>query len=173
MNDNYGEESCSDQEDLVGASASELDDDVTDMDEIQFSFCKATGTSSNHQNSSNASHNEQNMTPSSHHLNHKQENCIRNSAGEGGYENYIDNQKSKFALFGSGFGLLLTSLMMLVILPLYLKQLALGGESYNAYGAIIYIGLMIGIILGVLAAIFGRTSKWNIKFYKCPLEPKK
>lgn len=160
MNDNYGEESCSDQEDLVGASASELDDDVTDMDEIQFSFCKATGTSNQ---SSTTKNDDQNGTK-------KQQNPTHDIyVGD----NFTDNHKSKFALFGSGFGLLVTSLMMLIILPLYLRQLSLGGESYNAYGAIIYIGLMIGILMGVLSAVLGHVSNWNVKFYKLPLDSKK
>lgn len=167
MNDNYGEESCSDQEDLVGASASELDDDVTDMDEIQFSFCKATGTS----NQNSSTNNNPNGGSGCGGGGGMQHNNQTHDIYVG--DNYSDNHKSKFALFGSGFGLLVTSLMMLVVLPLYLRQLSLGGENYNAYGAIIYIGLMVGVLLTLLAAVFGHVSKWNIKFYKCPLDSKK
>lgn len=138
MGDTYGEESGSDQEELVNISASDIDEDATDIDEMQFTFCKAN-----------------------------------NSGNNDSTDNQYKENKSKLSLFGVGFSLLCSAFLLLIILPLYNQQLALGGDDYNAYGAILYVSSIVTLLLIAVAGISDWIWKWDLKFYKLPIPGKR
>lgn len=138
MADTYGEESGSDQEELVNISASDIDEDGTDIDEMQFTFCKASNPGNNDST-----------------------------------DNQYKENKSKLSLFGVGFCLLCSAFMLLIILPLYNQQLALGGDDYNAYGAILYVSSIITLLLIGVAGVSDWIWKWDVQFYKLPIPGKR
>lgn len=155
----YGGES-SDQEDLVDASGgSDQDDDgITDVDELQFAYDKPSAS----------------MLNPTHDVN----DCSDSSNSRGGgtssssTSTTIVETKLKLALLGIGVCLLVSTFLLLFIHPLYLKQIELGGDSYNAYGSIIFISTIVTTIFVAAAAFASWYCKWTIKFYQFPIPAK-
>lgn len=147
---NNGDES-SDQEDLVDASGgSEMDDEVTDMDEMQFTYCKTDEVFLNSVDQ---------MGESSSH------------GGRSNGNNKIET-RLKLSLLGAGLILLISTFMLLFIHPLYLKQLEVGGDKFNAYGSLLFVSTIVTILFVSATAITSWISKWNIKIYQFPIPAK-
>jgi hypothetical protein len=141
----------SDQEELIGASGgSDLDDEATDVDEMQFTYCK---------NHSPTTPNDNNDTDAHTNL---IENCVTKL-----------ETKSKMALFGIGLLLLLSTFLLLLIYPLYQMQLELGGSTYNAYGALLFYSTVVTLFLVLGTILTSWIYKWNVKFYEFPIPGKR
>lgn len=149
--DHYVDESpsASDQEELVGAT--DFDDDLTDVDDLQYNnYCKPSNDRalSAGSDSGVASGNEQ---PSA----------------------IAIEQQSKCKFFGSTIALFLAAFALLICFPLYVQQLEVEGKKNNAYGAILYVSTAVALVFIVAAAIVSSIAKWDIKFYKCPISWKR
>ncbi|KAJ6634875.1 hypothetical protein Bhyg_13456 [Pseudolycoriella hygida] len=96
MSDHYGDESqsASDQEELVGET--DIDEDCSDTEEMQFTFCKT---------------------------NIVDENSLDTNTDNGIPKHSI---QSKFIFFGMVFSLLLSAFVLLICFPLYQQQLNVG-----------------------------------------------
>lgn len=137
--------SASDQEELVGAT--DFDDDLTDIDDLQCSsYCKPSNEHalSVGSDSGVASGNEQ---PTA----------------------ITIEQQSKCKFFGSTIALFLAAFALLICSPLYIQQLEVEGKKNNAYGAILYMSTAVAFVFIVVAGIVSSIAKWDIKFYKCPI----
>lgn len=143
----YGDDS-SEQEDLVDASgASEVENDETDMEEVNFANYKPDITV---------------LSPIDDEL----------SAGGGGGGGSKLETKLKLTIIGVGLCLLIATFLLLFTYPLYLKQLELGGENYNAFGSLLYVSSIITTFYIVAAAAASWRFKWDIKFYQLPIPAK-
>lgn len=141
MGDHYGDESqsASDQEELVGET--DIDDDYSDTEEMQFTFCKTTNIIDGNSLNANA-----------------------DNASNGIQHTF----KSKFIFFGMVIMLFLSAFVLLICLPLYLQQLNVG-EKKHAYGALLFVSTLITALF-ILATLIGWwILKWNVALYKCPL----
>lgn len=142
MSDHYGDESqsASDQEELVGET--DIDDDYSDTEEMQFTFCKSNIVDENSldTNTDNASNNGM------------QKHSIQ----------------SKFIFFGMVVTLFLSAFVLLICFPLYLQQLNVG-EKKTAYGALLFVSALITLLLVLSALAVWWILKWNIALYKLPL----
>lgn len=158
MADHYGDESqsASDQEELVGNS--DLDDELTDYDDVQFNnFCKPSSTD----NDLNAGENSSGQMSSQQKYRQQQQ------------QNYDFDQfyghKSKILFFIAMIALLLTAFALLLCFPLYIQQLSVEGKQNNAYGAILYVSTVITMIFLIMAAIVSFLFKWDVKLFKFPI----
>lgn len=99
MSDHYGDESqsASDQEELVGET--DIDDDYSDTEEMQFTFCKT---------------------------NIIDENSLDTNTDNGIQKH---SMQSKFIFFGMVITLFLSALVLLICFPLYLQQLNVGEKK--------------------------------------------
>lgn len=183
MGDHYGDESqsASDQDELIGGS--DLDADLTDTEEMQFTFCKGglMDTLGN---------------------NNDQESCS-NYSFQPQHE-----PKSKLIFFGMVIMLFLSAFVLLICFPLYFQQLnvgsynndevdggAVGGGKTkggsgnvmpiennkqqphnnsnlsvsNAYGAILYVSTLITSFLLLATVIASWSLKWNLMVHKFPM----
>lgn len=171
MGDHYGDESqsASDQEELVGAS--DLDGDISDTEEMQFSFCKASMNTIDDHDS----------------------NSCTNFSGQP-----VDEPKSKLIFFGMVVILFLTAFILLICFPLYFQQLNAGGSGsgsssggggvsgttgngnagssgngdntgHNAYGALLYISTLITSFFLLATVIASWSLKWDLMVHKFPL----
>lgn len=145
---NTGDES-SDQEDLVDASGgSELDDEVTDMDEMQFAYCKTDAPFLNP------------VDP------------IGESSGRGSVVTKIET-KVKLTMLGVGLALLISTFILLFLHPLYMKQLELGGsDKFNAFGSLFFISTIVTLLFVSGTAITSWLCKWNIRVFQLPIPAK-
>lgn len=104
MSDHYGDESqsASDQEELVGET--DIDDDYSDTEDMQFTFCQT---------------------------NIVDENSLDTNPENGVHKHTI---QSKFIFFGMVVALFLSSFVLLISFPLYLQQLNVGEKrsAYGA-----------------------------------------
>lgn len=147
---NTGDES-SDQEDLVDASGgSELDDEVTDMDEMQFAYCKTDAPFLNP------------VDP-----------VGENSSGRNSVTTKIET-KVKLTMLGVGLVLLISTFTLLFLHPLYMKQLELGGSDnkFNAFGSLFFISTIVTLLLVCATAISSWFFKWNIRVFQLPIPAK-
>jgi hypothetical protein len=142
----------SDQEELVGAS--DVDDDATDMDEMQFTYCK------NH--SPTASTEPIDSDANTHLVDSGTATC----------GNKLET-RSMWALFGFGLVLLVSTFLLLVIYPLYQLQLEQGGRSYNAYGGLLFYSSVITLLLCAATVVASWLYKWNFKVYTPPIPGKR
>lgn len=141
MSDHYGDESqsASDQEELVGET--DVDDDYSDTEEMQFTFCKT---------------------------NLVDENSLDTNADNASNGIQKHSMQSKFIFFGMVVTLFLSAFVLLICFPLYLQQLNVG-ENKNAYGALLFVSTLITLLL-ILSAFAGWwIFKWNTALYKLPL----
>lgn len=145
---NTGDES-SDQEDLVDASGgSELDDEVTDMDEMQFAYCKTDAPFLNP------------VDP------------IDGSGSRGTVITKIET-KVKLTMLGVGLVLLLSTFILLFLHPLYMKQLELGGsDKFNAFGSLFFISTIVTVLLVSCTALCNWICKWKIRTFQFPIPAK-
>lgn len=152
MADHYGDESqsASDQEELVGNT--DLEDELTDFDDVQFSYCKQSAADNSVNGMENGANDNQ-----------------QNGQQQIGYP----EQKSKILFFGATIALFLTAFALLICFPLYLHQLSIEGNQNNAYGAILYLSSLVTVIFIVIAAIVSYFLKWNIKLFKVPMQWKR
>lgn len=99
MSDHYGDESqsASDQEELVGET--DIDDDYSDTEEMQFTFCKT---------------------------NIIDENSLDTNTDNDTRKHSI---QSKFIFFGMVITLFLSAFVLLICFPLYLQQLNVGEKK--------------------------------------------
>lgn len=99
MSDHYGDESqsASDQEELVGDT--DIDDDYSDTEEMQFTFCKT---------------------------NIVDENSLDTNTDNDTQKHSI---QSKFIFFGMVITLFLSAFILLICFPLYLQQLNVGEKK--------------------------------------------
>lgn len=142
-----GDES-SDQEDLVDASGgSELDDEVTDMDEMQFAYCKTDAPFLNPVDPIGESSRDS-VTPK------------------------IET-KVKLTMLGVGLLLLISTFVLLFLHPLYMKQLELGGmDKFNAFGSLFFISTIVTLLFVSGTAIISWICKWNIRVLQLPIPAK-
>lgn len=145
MADHYGDESqsASDQDDLVGNT--DFDDEFSDFDDVQLNYCKH----------STAEQNDYGDDQSTQHL--------------------IDttDDKSKLMLFGAAFLLFVTAFALLISFSLYIEQLSIEASHTNAYGALIYLVLMVNFGLMIVASVLSVVFKWKINVFKPPIEWRK
>ena len=154
MADHYGDESQSDQEELVGGT--DLDDDLTDLDEMQFNFCKPITNENN-----KLTDLEANATNNGQHTSQQQ------------YANaqmhQFDEYVSKWRLFGGLVALFLTTFALLIAFPFYLEQMSVEGKKNTAYGAILYVTTVVTVILIVVSGLASILFKWDVKIYRIPI----
>lgn len=141
-----GGDDSSEQEDLVDASgASEMENDETDMEEVNFA-------------------------------NYKPDMAVLNSIECNDDEQSVNackvETKLKLAIIGVGLCLLIATFLLLCTYPLYLKQLELGGENYNAFGSLLFVSSIITTFYVIAAAASSWHFKWDIKFYQLPIPAK-
>lgn len=156
MADHYGDESqsASDQEELVGNS--DLDDELSDYDEVQFnSFCKPTSTE-----------NELNAGESSAHMSSQQK--YRHHQQNYDFDHFYGH-RSKILFFIAMLALFLTAFALLLCFPLYLQQLSVEGKQNNAYGAILYASTVITLVFLITAGLVSFLCKWDVKLFKFPI----
>lgn len=183
MGDHYGDESqsASDQDELIGAS--DLDADLSDTEEMQFTFCKGGLMDT---------------------LGNDQESCSN-------YSSVPHNEpKSKLIFFGMVIMLFLSAFVLLICFPLYFQQLNVGSynddgvgvadggktksggningnnhnnvmatennrphssnlSASNAYGAILYVSTLITSFLLLATVIASWSLKWNLTVHKFPM----
>lgn len=139
MSDHYGDDSqsASDQEELVGET--DIDDDYSDTEEMQFTFCKT---------------------------NIIDENSLDSNATSNGAQKH--SIQSKLIFFGMVVALFLSALALIICFPLYLQQLNVGDKK-NAYGALLFVSTLITLLLIVCAFVGWWILKWNVALYKLPL----
>lgn len=140
MSFHYGDEeqSASDQEQLVGET--DIDDDYSDTEEMQFTFCKSNIIDENSLDTNTA-----------------EPNGIR-----------ALTLQTKITFFGMVVALFLSAFVLLICFPLYLQQLN-AGQKKSAYGALLFVSILITLLL-ILTAVAGWwILKWNIVLYKLPL----
>lgn len=139
MSDHYGDESqsASDQEELVGET--DIDDDYSDTEEMQFTFCKSNIIDDN--------------------------SLDTNAATNGTAKHTI---QSKLLFFGMVVALFLSAFALLICFPLYLQQLNVG-EKKTAYGALLFVSTLITLLLILSAFVGWWILKWNVALYKLPL----
>lgn len=70
-----------------------------------------------------------------------------------------------------GFGLVATTVGLLIILPLYQKQLELQCDDATAYGSILFIIPITTILLGLILYLSSLAFKWKIKLRSLPAIP--
>lgn len=170
MGDHYGDESqsASDQEELIGGS--DLDGDISDTEEMQFTFCKGGLMDT---------------------LGNDQESCSSN------YSTVLHEPKSKLIFFGMVIMLFLSAFVLLICFPLYFQQLNVGSNirvsaakdgiinhniiptdrphnnsnlsASNAYGAILYVSTLITSFLLLATVIASWSLKWNLMVHKLPM----
>lgn len=70
-----------------------------------------------------------------------------------------------------GFGLVATTVCLLIILPLYQKQLELQCDDATAFGSILFIVPITTILLGLILHISSLAFKWKIKLTSLPAIP--
>lgn len=160
MADHYGDESqsASDQEELVGNS--DLEDELSDYDDVPFdNLCKQSTATENDLNSGAGEC--MNIDPStSHHKYNSQEM----------YDNeHLYGHKSKIVLFIAMIALLLTAFALLICFPFYLQQLAVEGKQNNAYGAILFVSTVVTFVFMVIAALMSYLFKWDNKLLTFPI----
>lgn len=140
----------SEQEDLVDASeASEMENEESDMEDVNFSSYKPDITGLNPIDSTDI------VDQSCH------------SVGV-----YRVETRLKLALIGVGLCLLMSTFLLLLCYPLYLKQLELGGENYNAFGSLLFNSTIVTMFYIVAAAVSSWYFKWELKFYQLPIPAK-
>lgn len=162
MADHYGDESqsASDQEELVGNS--DLDDDLSDYDEVQFNnFCKPTST----ENDLNAGESSADQMSSQYKYRRQQQQNYD-------FENFYGH-KSRIIFFIAMIALFLTAFALLLCFPLYIQQLSVEGKQNNAYGAILYTSTVITLIFLIIAVLISFLFKWDVKLFKFPIEWKR
>lgn len=154
MGDHYGDESqsASDQEDLVGGT--DYDDDMSDTEELQFTYCKNSTIALDEPDISASTNDEVNS-------------YFCNSSTTSDTK---EPQKSKLILCCMVGMLFISALVLLICFPLYLHQLNVGGEKkHNAYGAMLYISTLITSAFLLATLITSWILKWNVKVHKLPL----
>lgn len=149
MGDHYGDESqsASDQDDLVGNT--DYDDEFTDFDDVQLNYCKHS-----QDNKSTIEQNEYYDDQSRQHL-----------LDHNDPDNY-----TKLILFGAAIALFVTAFALLITYSLYIEQLSIVTSQNNAYGAMIYLVLMVNLGLMACASTLSIVFKWNINILKPPIE---
>lgn len=154
MADHYGDESqsASDQEELVGNT--DLEDELTDFDDIQFNYCKQSTA----ENTINGMENGGNVDATTNGAHHQYD---------------VTEQKSKILFFGATVALFLTAFALLICFPLYLQQLSVEGKQNNAYGAMLFVSSLVTIAFIGMTALVSYMFKWNIKLLKCPIHWKR
>lgn len=157
MTTKYGSGGCggdesSDQEELVDGN-SEMDDEMTDMDEMQFTYCK-TDASILNPTEANESFN------------------TRGGSATQATTSTVLETRLKLSLLAVGLCLLSSTIFLLVLQPLYMKQLELGGDGYTAYGSLLFVSTTVTVIFVGAATIVSSFSKWTIKFYQLPIPAK-
>ncbi|XP_063709059.1 uncharacterized protein LOC134837606 [Culicoides brevitarsis] len=147
-NRDAGEES-SDQEDLVDASGgSELDDEVTDMDEMQFAYCKTDAPFLNPVDPVGENSSTRTTTTK------------------------IET-KVKLIMLGVGLLLLISTFILLFLHPLYMKQLELGGsDKFNAFGSLFFISTIVTALLVCATATCNWLFKWKLRTFQLPIPAK-
>lgn len=151
MGDRYVDDSPSgsDQDDLVDDS--DLDVDLSDTEDLQFTFCK----------------------PSNRQL-LQLDGGAQSSSGADHVTQQPD-MRLRWRFFTSGVTLMLSSLVLLVCMPLYYQQMALSGKEYNAYGSLLFISFMVTLLLVILARACSILLKWDNEreFYRIPISWKR
>lgn len=147
MVDHYGDESqsASDQDDLVGNT--DYEDEFTDFDDVQLNYCKHSAD-----NKSSIDPNEFSDDRSTRHL------LVE------------DNDNSKMILFGAAIALFVAAFALLICYSLYIEQLSIAASHNNAYGALIYLVLMVNLGLIAVASTLSMLFKWNINILRPPIE---
>lgn len=140
MSDHYGDDSqsASDQEELVGET--DIDDDYSDTEEMQFTFCKSN----------------------------IEIERTRNTNGDDDGSMHIHTIQSKFIFFGMVVTLFLSAFVLLICFPLYLQQLNVG-QKKSAYGALLFVSTLITLLLMLSTLVGWWILKWNVVLYKLPL----
>lgn len=184
--DHYGEDSqdsASDQEELVCSTDLDDDDDLSDTEEIQFTYCNNSSNTHLHPADGNLD-NELCTGPS---------DCCCAAAADistgtqlDGSECVVDHsttdcdryystRRNRVQLCGWAAALVASASALLIWSPLYLEQLsatsaALGDKPLNAYGALLFLG--VAVTMGFFGAtLVGAASrKWaDVRVLAAPL----
>lgn len=153
MGDHYGDESqsASDQEDLVGGT--DFDDDLSDTEELQFTYCKNSTIAIDEPDISVSTNDGINSYF-----------CSNSSTSD-----ETVPQKSKLLLCCMVGMLFISALILLICFPLYFHQLNVGKNKHNAYGAMLYVSTLITSAFLLATLISSWILKWDIKVHKLPL----
>ncbi|XP_055374954.1 uncharacterized protein LOC129607803 [Condylostylus longicornis] len=130
-------------------------------DTMQFSLCK---TNANSLSLIDTTTTEWNSTTEKEYQNAQQHHQMQ-------LQHFRKCKRIFLLLIAFGFGLLLTSFSLFIVLPLYQKQLEIGRKTNNSYGSILFISPIITFLLILLTQIFSWLFKWTIQVYKFPVMP--
>lgn len=169
MSETYDEESYtgSEPDDMCGLS--DYEDEGTDLDEMQFTFCKGSTTKLLERTT------EINLNGQTNDDNDDQLNSTTST------NNLHGNSKSKLMFFGCATVLLLSSFLLLISFPLYYEQLSidLNGDhnkttieqqqQHNIYGAILYITTFTTLLIIAITLIATWIYKWQLNIFKLPI----
>lgn len=175
--DHYGEDShdsASDQDELVGSTDMD-DDDLSDTEEIQFTYCNNSSSAHLHPADED---NELCPGPS---------DCCCASSNAATSQS-LNNPETADApcelhttlqlrvkLCSWASAVAVSSLGLLVWFPLYLHQLSatsvsLGGRPLNAYGALLFIGLLVTVGFFGAFLVMASVRKWKaVRVMEVPL----
>lgn len=178
--DHYGgdeSQSASDQDELVGST--DLDDDeLSDTEEIQFTYCNST--TSLHHHPADSLDNELCAGPddcccvANNSNNANSESSQHNDTAEHSECDRSTMVQLRIKLCCWAAALAATAFALLVWSPLYLLQLSstsagLGERPLNAFGALLFVTSLTTVGFFVATLIAATARKWDVKVYAMPL----